>query len=217
MPFAALVPISRARRFCTCPQRRLTCEANKATGERDARKSLAAICWRWNAMRPPFWFPGIRLGRRSGRLPPPPSPHGRDARRSIPNTVNRLYNLQPQAGVMEPNDMQFGSERAICGCWISKTPIKVFTIERRRPDSRAVQRADRIAFTAAASPMATAPGSSLRQRCVRGKPSTLKIDPGTGKTTLKKWETPGWGVYGVYTTRARQRRATCHWPRAAMA
>ncbi len=32
-----------------------------------------------------------------------------------------------------------------------------------------------------------------------GNPSTLKVDPATGKT-LMKWDTPGWGVYGRYAT-----------------
>ena len=37
-------------------------------------------------------------------------------------------------------------------------------------------------------------------KVLAGNPSTLKVDPKTG-ATLKKWETPGWGIYGVYTQR----------------
>jgi sugar lactone lactonase YvrE len=40
-------------------------------------------------------------------------------------------------------------------------------------------------------------------KVLSGNPSTLKVDPATGKT-LKKWETPGWGIYGTYTTRERK-------------
>ncbi len=40
-------------------------------------------------------------------------------------------------------------------------------------------------------------------KVMTGNPSTLKVDPKTGKT-LKKWDTPGFGIYGAYLTRVRK-------------
>jgi len=52
---------------------------------------------------------------------------------------------------------------------------------------------------AAASPHGDGAWFLTSTKVLTGNPSTLKVDPKTGKT-LKKWETPGWGIYGAYTT-----------------
>jgi hypothetical protein len=113
----------------------------------------------------------------------------------LPRTVNRLYNLK--AVIDQPNDMQFAANGDL---WIldQKDPNKVFTIN---PTTGAVL---------ASVQTESIHGSGITYgddawfitstKVLSGNPSTLKVDPRTG-ATLKKWETPGWGIYGTYTTR----------------
>jgi hypothetical protein len=113
----------------------------------------------------------------------------------IKKTVNKLYNLRPT--VMEPNDMQFAPGGEL---WIldQKDPNKVFTIDAKTGAVKASVQTESIH------------GSGITYgdkawfitstKVLSGNPSTLKVDPQTG-ATLKKWETPGWGIYGVYTQR----------------
>jgi hypothetical protein len=120
------------------------------------------------------------------------------ARRNAPvirKTVNRLYNLQPI--VMEPNDMQFAPNGEL---WVldQKDPNKVFTIKAGTGAVLSSVQTESIH----GSGITSGDGAWFitSTKVLSGNPSTLKIDPGTG-ATLKKWETPGWGVYGVYTQR----------------
>ena len=113
----------------------------------------------------------------------------------IPKTVNRLYNLQP--AVMEPNDMQFAPNGDL---WVldQKDPNKVFTIDARTGAVKASVQTQSIH----GSGITYGDGAWFitSTKVLSGNPSTLKVDPRTG-ATLKKWETPGWGIYGVYTQR----------------
>jgi hypothetical protein len=113
----------------------------------------------------------------------------------LPKKVNRLYNLK--ATIDQPNDMQFAANGQL---WIldQKDPNKVFTID---PSSGAVL-ASVQTESIHGSGITYGDGAWFitSTKVLSGNPSTLKVDPATGKT-LKKWETPGWGIYGVYTQR----------------
>jgi len=116
----------------------------------------------------------------------------------IPKKVNKLYNLK--SIVDQPNDLQFAPNGEL---WVldQKNPNTVFTVD---PKSGKVL-----------SSMVTESlhGSGITYgdnawfitstKVATGNPSTLKVDPKTGKT-LNKWETPGWGIYGNYLTRERK-------------
>jgi hypothetical protein len=124
-----------------------------------------------------------------------------DARKNapiIPKKVNKLYNLKP--AVDQPNDMQFAPNGDL---WIldQKDPNAVFTIDAKTGKVKSSVVTESIH------------GSGITYgdnawfitstKVVTGNPSTLKVDPKTGKT-LKKWETPGFGIYGAYLTRERK-------------
>jgi hypothetical protein len=113
----------------------------------------------------------------------------------VPRKVNKLYNLAP--AVLEPNDMQFAPNGDL---WIldQKDPNKVFTIDAGTGAVKASVQTESIH----GSGITYGDGAWFitSTKVLSGNPSTLKIDPKTG-TTLKKWDTPGWGIYGVYTQR----------------
>jgi len=113
----------------------------------------------------------------------------------IPKKVNKLYNLKPQ--VDQPNDMQFAPNGDL---WIldQKDPNKVFTINAKTGAVLASVQTESIH----GSGITYGDGAWFitSTKVLSGNPSTLKVDPKTGKT-LKKWETPGWGIYGTYVTR----------------
>jgi len=113
----------------------------------------------------------------------------------IAKTVNRLYNLKSQ--VDQPNDMQFAANGDL---WIldQKDPNKVFTINPKTGAVLGSVQTESIH----GSGITYGDGAWFitSTKVLVGKPSTLKVDPKTG-ATLKKWETPGWGIYGTYTTR----------------
>ena len=113
----------------------------------------------------------------------------------VPKKVNRLYNLK--SVIDQPNDMQFAPGGQL---WIldQKDPNAVFTID---PKSGAVL-SHVVTESIHGSGITYGDGAWFitSTKVVSGNPSTLKVDPKTGKT-LKKWETPGWGIYGAYTQR----------------
>jgi hypothetical protein len=113
----------------------------------------------------------------------------------IPKKVNRLYNLKAQ--IDQPNDMQFAANGDL---WIldQKDPNKVFTINPKTGAVLGSVQTESIH----GSGITYGDGAWFitSTKVLVGKPSTLKVDPKTG-ATLKKWETPGWGIYGTYTTR----------------
>ena len=113
----------------------------------------------------------------------------------IPKTVNRLYNLK--AAIDQPNDMQFAPNGDL---WIldQKDPNKVFTIN---PATGAVL-GSVVTDSIHGSGITYGDGAWFitSTKVLVGKPSTLKVNPKTG-ATIKKWETPGWGIYGTYATR----------------
>ena len=120
------------------------------------------------------------------------------ARKSAPviaKRVNRLFNTRP--AIMEPNDMQFAPDGDL---WIldQVDPNKVFTVNARTGAVLASVETESIH----GSGITYGDGAWFitSTKVKTGNPSTLKVDPKSGKT-LKKWETPGWGIYGAYTTR----------------
>jgi sugar lactone lactonase YvrE len=116
----------------------------------------------------------------------------------IPKTVNKLYNLRP--AVTQPNDMQFAPNGEL---WIldQKDPNAVFTIDPKNGKVLASVTTECIH----GSGITYGDGAWFltSTKVVTGNPSTLKVDPKTGKT-LKKWDTPGFGIYGAYLTRERK-------------
>jgi hypothetical protein len=126
----------------------------------------------------------------------------KDARKNAPviaKKVNKLYNLTA-AGVKAPNDMQFAPNGQL---WIldQVDPNHVATID---PKTGQVL-ANVVTECIHGSGITYGDGAWFltSTKVITGNPSTLKVDPKTGKT-LKKWETPGWGIYGAYTTRERK-------------
>jgi hypothetical protein len=120
------------------------------------------------------------------------------ARKSAPviaKKVNRLFNTRP--AIMEPNDMQFAPNGDL---WLldQVDPNKVFTVNAKTGAVLASVETESIH----GSGITYGDGAWFitSTKVKTGNPSTLKVDPNTGKT-LKKWETPGWGIYGAYTTR----------------
>lgn len=116
----------------------------------------------------------------------------------IPKKVNRMFNLRPQ--VSEPNDLQFAPDGKL---WVldQKDPNRVFTIDSANGHVLASVQTECIH----GSGITYGDGAWFltSTKVLTGKPSTLKVDPATGRT-LKKWETPGWGIYGAYTRRTRK-------------
>jgi hypothetical protein len=114
----------------------------------------------------------------------------------ISRTVNKLYNLRPT--VTEPNDMQFAANGDL---WIldQKDPNKVFTINGKT--GAVITSVQTESIHGSGITYGDGAWFITSTKVLSGNPSTLKVDPKTG-LTLKKWETPGWGVYGVYTQRA---------------
>jgi hypothetical protein len=138
-------------------------------------------------------FPGIALA--ADPAIPAATIAARQNAPVIPKKVNRLYNLQP--AVMEPNDMQFAPSGDL---WVldQKDPNKVFTINAAT--GAVLSRVQTDSIHGSGITYGDGAWFITSTKVLSGNPSTLKVDPKTG-ATLKKWETPGWGVYGVYTQR----------------
>jgi hypothetical protein len=125
------------------------------------------------------------------------------ARKSAPviaKKVNKLFNDSPT--IKEPNDMQFAPNGDL---WIldQVDPNKVFTVNAKTGKILAEVTTESIH----GSGITYGDGAWFitSTKVLTGNPSTLKVDPKTGKT-LKKWETPGWGIYGVYAKDEQMRR-----------
>ena len=101
---------------------------------------------------------------------------------------------------MEPNDPQFAPDGKL-RVLDQKDPNKVFTIDPANGQVLAGVQTECIH----GSGITYGDGAWFltSTKVLTGKPSTLKVDPKTG-ATLKKWETPGWGIYGAYTRRERK-------------
>jgi len=124
-----------------------------------------------------------------------------DARKNapvIPKKVNKLYNLKP--AVDQPNDMQFAPNGQL---WIldQKDPNAVFTIDAKT--GKVLSSVVTESIHGSGITYGDNAWFITSTKVVTGNPSTLKVDPKTGKT-LKKWETPGFGIYGAYLTRERK-------------
>lgn len=116
----------------------------------------------------------------------------------IAKTVNKLFNTKP--AIDQPNDLQFAANGDL---WIldQKDPNKVFTVNAK---TGAVQSSvETESLHGSGITYGNNAWFITSTKVMTGNPSTLKVDPKTGKT-LKKWETPGFGIYGNYLTRVRK-------------
>lgn len=116
----------------------------------------------------------------------------------IAKTVNKLFNTKP--AIDQPNDLQFAANGDL---WIldQKDPNKVFTVN---PKTGAVlSSVETESLHGSGITYGNNAWFITSTKVMTGNPSTLKVDPKTGKT-LKKWDTPGFGIYGAYLTRVRK-------------
>lgn len=116
----------------------------------------------------------------------------------IAKKVNRLFNTKPV--IDQPNDLQFAPDGTL---WIldQKNPNKVFTVD---PKTGAVLSSiETESLHGSGITYGNNAWFITSTKVAVGNPSTLKVDPKTGKT-LKKWDTPGFGIYGAYLTRTRK-------------
>ncbi len=113
----------------------------------------------------------------------------------IARTVERRFNTRP--AIREPNDMQFSPDGKL---WLldQVDPNKVYTVDPASGQVLAEVQTDSIH------------GSGITYgdkawwitstKAISGNPSTLKSIPPPARP-CRKWDTPGWGIYGVYTQR----------------
>jgi hypothetical protein len=116
----------------------------------------------------------------------------------IAKRVNKLFNTKP--AIDQPNDLQFAANGDL---WIldQKDPNKVFTVN---PKTGAVLSSVQTeSLHGSGITYGNGAWFITSTKVMTGNPSTLKVDPRSGKT-LKKWETPGFGIYGNYLTRVRK-------------
>lgn len=116
----------------------------------------------------------------------------------IAKTGNKLFNTKP--AIDQPNDLQFAANGDL---WIldQKDPNKVFTVN---PKTGAVlSSVETESLHGSGITYGNNAWFITSTKVMTGNPSTLKVDPKTGKT-LKKWDTPGFGIYGAYLTRVRK-------------
>ena len=116
----------------------------------------------------------------------------------IAKTVNRLFNTKP--AIDQPKDLQFAANGDL---WIldQKNPNKVFTVN---PKTGAILASvETESMHGSGITYGNGAWFIASTKVAVGNPSTLKVDPKTGKT-LKKWDTPGFGIYGAYLTRVRK-------------
>jgi streptogramin lyase len=159
-----------------------------------AAASLAAV--------PAFAQAPAAPGAASRRQPTPPSspvatPQELAALPIIKKTVVKLYNTRPT--IMEPNDLDFlpNGDLLILD-QVDQPTNKVFVVDANSGQIK------RSIVTEGLHSSGISMGNGawwITSTKGDGKlpPQTIKLDPATGKT-LKKWETPGWGFYGMVTT-----------------
>jgi hypothetical protein len=127
----------------------------------------------------------------------------------IPKKVNKLFNDSPT--IKEPNDMQFAPNGDLL-LLDQVDPNKVFTVN---PKTGAIL--SQITTECIHGSGITIGDGALwltSTKALSGPPVTMKVNPRTG-ATIKKWETPGWGVYGVYVSNAAQIRSRSKLPLAS--
>jgi hypothetical protein len=127
----------------------------------------------------------------------------------IPKKVNKLFNDSPT--IKEPNDLQFAPNGDLL-ILDQVDPNKVFTVN---PKTGAIL--SQITTQCIHGSGITIGDGALwltSTKALSGPPVTMKVNPKTG-ATIKKWETPGWGVYGVYVKNAAQIRRRSKLPLAS--
>ena len=116
----------------------------------------------------------------------------------IAKKVNKLFNTKP--AIDQPNDLQFAANGDL---WIldQKDPNKVFTVNQKT--GAVLASVETESLHGSGITYGNGAWFITSTKVATGNPSTLKVDPKTGRT-LKKWETPGFGIYGSYLTRVRK-------------
>jgi hypothetical protein len=110
----------------------------------------------------------------------------------IVKTVNRLWNDSPS--ITEPNAMQFTPEGTLL-LLNQVDPNNVFEVQPK--DGRILRTVQTESVHGSGITMGDGAWWITSTKALKGPPVTLKVDPKTGQT-LKKWITPGWGLYGNY-------------------
>lgn len=114
----------------------------------------------------------------------------------IVKTVNKLWNDSPS--ITEPNAMQFTREGTLL-LLDQVDPNKVFEV--RPKDGKILRTVQTESIHGSGITLGDGAWWITSTKALKGPPVTLKVDPKSGKT-LRKWITPGWGIYGVYATAA---------------
>jgi sugar lactone lactonase YvrE len=127
----------------------------------------------------------------------------------IPKKVNKLFNNSPT--IKEPNDMQFAADGKL---WLldQVDPNKVFTVDPQ--NGKILSQITTECIHGSGITIGDGALWLTSTKALSGPPVTMKVDMKTG-ATIKKWETPGWGVYGVYASNAAQIQARSKLPLAS--
>ena len=140
---------------------------------------------------------------------PPATIAAREGAPIIPKKVNKLFNNSPT--IKEPNDMQFDSEGKL---WLldQVDPNKVFTVDPK--DGKILNSFVTECIHGSGITIGDGALWLTSTKALSGPPVTMKVDIKTG-ATIKKWETPGWGVYGVYASNGAEIQARSKLPLAS--
>jgi hypothetical protein len=114
----------------------------------------------------------------------------------IVKTVNKLWNDSPS--IKQPNAMQFTPEGTLL-LLDQVDPNNVFEVQPK--DGKILRTVQTESVHGSGITIGDGAWWITSTKALKGPPVTLKVDPKSGRT-LKKWITPGWGIYGVYTAAA---------------
>ena len=132
----------------------------------------------------------------TGVVIPPEKVAEMNAAPLIAKTVNKLWNDSPS--ITQPNAMQFTPEGTLL-LLDQVDPNSVFEV--RPKDGKILRSVQTESVHGSGMTIGDGAWWITSTKALKGPPVTLKVDPKSGKT-LKKWITPGWGIYGVYATAA---------------
>lgn len=110
----------------------------------------------------------------------------------IAKTVHKLWNDSPT--IAQPNAMQFTPEGTLL-LLDQVDPNRVFEVQPQ--DGKILRTVQTESIHGSGLTMGDGAWWITSTKALEGPPVTLKVDPQSGRT-LKKWITPGWGIYGVY-------------------
>jgi hypothetical protein len=132
----------------------------------------------------------------TGVVIPPEKVAEMNAAPLIAKTVNKLWNDSPT--ITQPNAMQFTPEGTLL-LLDQVDPNKVFEV--RPKDGKILRTVQTECVHGSGMTIGDGAWWLTSTKALQGPPVTLKVDPKSGQT-LKKWITPGWGLYGNYAAAA---------------